>query len=170
MTMTKTKTYKETNTTWVGDRDACASKKCNEPLIHSPERPFRFWDIKRGKMCSEINWESWIQKLKENEAEKREENPNEKWFGDTNIFGSFLTEGTFHIYSSGALMYLQPVFRAFVQVRQRSGRGEFSGNNFRLNSLRNECTDGSKVAPELIIRLGLPKLPRYFHFSHYCGS
>ena len=40
--MTKTKTYKETNTTWVGDRDAYASKKCNEPLIHSPERPFRF--------------------------------------------------------------------------------------------------------------------------------
>ena len=44
---------------------------------------------------------------------------------------------TFHIYSSEGLMYLQPVFRAFVPVRQRSGRGEFSGNNFRPNSLRN---------------------------------
>ena len=54
-------------------------------------------------------------------------------------------------------MYLQPVFRPFVPVRQRSGRGEFSGNNFRPNSLRNECTDGSKVAPELIIRFGFPK-------------
>ena len=103
--------------------------------------------------------------MKENEAEKREENPNEKWFGDTNIFGSFLTEGTFHIYSSGALMYLQPVFRAFVQVRQRSGRGEFSGNNFRLNSLRNECTDGSKVAPELIIRFGFPKHLTFLYFG-----
>ena len=61
--------------------------------------------------------------MKENEGEKREENPNEKWLGDTNIFGSFLTAETFHIYSSGALMYLQPVFRAFVPVKERSGRG-----------------------------------------------
>ena len=84
-----------------------------------------------GKLCSEMNWESCIQKLKENEAEKREENPNEKWLGDTNIFGSFLTAETFHIYSSGALMYLQPVFRAFVPVKERSGRGGIFWEQFQ---------------------------------------
>ena len=62
-------------------------------------------------------------------------------------------------------MYLQPVFRPFVPVRQRSGRGEFSGNNFRPNSLRNECTDGSKVAPELIIRFGFPKHLTFLYFG-----
>ena len=48
--------------------------------------------VKRAKETNERND---IPKLKENESGKCEENLNEKWFRDMNIFGSFITRKIF---------------------------------------------------------------------------
>ena len=93
---------------------------------------------------------------------KREENPSEKWFGDMNICGSFIKPETFHIYSSGNLMYLQPVFRAFVACLPKSPRVIFSEQFSTEFALERKNKWEEMFQPEIIIRSGALNKPGFF--------
>ena len=59
--------------------------------------------VKRAKETNERND---IPKLKENESGKCEENLNEKWFRDMNIFGSFITRKIFfYLYLRDSILH-----------------------------------------------------------------
>ena len=74
--------------------------------------------VKRAKETNERND---IPKLKENESGKCEENLNEKWFRDMNIFGPFITGKTFfHLFFRKSIIFnpieLQSSLELFVQA------------------------------------------------------
>ena len=71
-------------------------------FILPPPPPASFIQAVMGpfvKRAKETNERNDIPKLKENESGKCEENLNEKWFRDMNIFGPFITGKHFSIYS-----------------------------------------------------------------------